>query len=133
MKIGELASRAGTAPRLVRYYEQQGLLAPKREANGYRSYTDEDVDRLSQIVGLVQSGLPTRLVKALLDLQDAAAADHPTCPRTVAELMASELAGIEDRIRCLSQSRDTILDVLVRTEHEALLSEARTGDMVRVE
>ncbi len=130
MKIGELARRAGTAPRLVRYYEQQGLLTPTRQSNGYRSYTEADVDRLSQIVGLVQSGLPTRLVKALLDMQDAAAADHPTCPRTVAELMASELRGLEDRIRCLSQSRDTIRDFLIRTEHEAVLSEARAGEVV---
>lgn len=125
MKIGDLANRAGIAPRLVRYYEQQGLLVPTREPNGYRSYTGADLDRLIQIVELVRSGLPTRLVKALLDMQDAAAAEHPTCPRTVAELLASELLGLEDRIRCLSRSRDTIREFLVRTEHEAVLSEAR--------
>jgi DNA-binding transcriptional MerR regulator len=112
----------------VRYYEQQRLLTPGRETNGYRSYTEADVDRLNQIVGLVQSGLPTRLVRALMDMQDAVAANHPTCPRTVAEQLASELTGIEDRIRCLSRSRDTIRDYLVRTENEAVLSEARARD-----
>ncbi|GEA86479.1 MerR family transcriptional regulator [Cellulomonas cellasea] len=123
MKIGELAARAGVSPRLVRYYEQQELLAPARSANGYRSYTEEHVERVERIAGLVQSGLPTRLVKVLLDMEDAAAAEHPTCPRTVAELLAHELSGLEDRIRCLTRSRDTIREFLVRTEHQAVLSE----------
>ena len=45
MKIGELATRAGVSPRLVRYYEQQQLLAPTRQANGYRAYDEEHVAR----------------------------------------------------------------------------------------
>ncbi|HLS46334.1 MAG TPA: MerR family DNA-binding transcriptional regulator, partial [Ornithinicoccus sp.] len=36
MKIGDVARRTGVAPRLIRYYEQQGLLAADRAANGYR-------------------------------------------------------------------------------------------------
>ncbi|AEG43975.1 MerR family transcriptional regulator [Isoptericola variabilis] len=123
MKIGELAERTGVAPRLVRYYEQQGLLAAPRAANGYREYGEEHVERVRRVAGLVQSGLPTRLVKVLLDMEDARAQARPTCPRQVAELLAAELGGIEDRIACLTRSRDTIRDVLARTEHAALLPE----------
>ena len=123
MKIGELARRAGVSPRLVRYYEQQELLAPTREANGYRSYDEEHVERVIRIAGLVQSGLPTRLVKELLDLDDARAEQRPSCPRTVADMLATELDAIENRIACLSRSRDTIRDYLARTEHAALVSE----------
>jgi DNA-binding transcriptional MerR regulator len=124
VKIGELAERTGVAPRLVRYYEQQGLLTAPRSANGYRDYGEEHVERVRRVAGLVQSGLPTRLVKVLLDMEDARAQAHPTCPRQVAELLANELGGIEDRITCLTRSRDTIREVLARTEHAALLSEA---------
>ncbi len=124
MKIGELAERTRVAPRLVRYYEQQGLLSAPRSANGYRDYGDEHVERVRRVAGLVQAGLPTRLVKVLLDMEDAAAQAMPTCPRQVAELLANELGGIEDRIACLTRSRNTIRDVLSRTEHAALLSEA---------
>lgn len=129
MKIGELAERTGVAPRLVRYYEQQGLLSAPRAANGYRDYGEEHVERLRRVAGLVQAGLPTRVVKVLLEMEDAAAMARPTCPRQVAELLTSELGGIEDRIACLTRSRDTIRDVLARTEHAALLSEraARTA------
>ena len=123
MKIGELAHRAGVSPRLVRYYEQQGLLDPTRQANGYRSYGEEHVERARRIAGLVQSGLPTRLVKELLDLEDAAAEQRPSCPRAVADMLADELDGLEERIACLTRSRNPIRDYLARTEHAAVLSE----------
>ncbi|MFI2104787.1 MerR family transcriptional regulator [Isoptericola sp. NPDC019693] len=124
MKIGEVARRSGVAPRLVRYYEQQGLLVAERAANGYRTYSDDDVERVSRVAGMVRAGIPTRLIKVLLDMEEACADQAPTCPRTVAEMLAAELVGIEDRLACLTRSRDTIRDVLTRTEHAALLSEA---------
>ncbi|MRG59457.1 MerR family transcriptional regulator [Agromyces sp. CFH 90414] len=127
MRIGELARDAGISTRLVRYYEQQGLIAPSRQANGYRSYADDDVDRVARIAGLIQSGLPTKLVKEVMNLEDAVAEARPSCPRAVAERLAAELAGIEERIACLSRSRDTIRDYLARTEHAVVLAEA-AGD-----
>ena len=38
MRISEAARRAGTSPRMLRYYETEGLLAPTRRDNGYRDY-----------------------------------------------------------------------------------------------
>ena len=43
MHIKDLAERAGVTIRAVRYYESRGLIAPRRETNGYRSYDDADV------------------------------------------------------------------------------------------
>lgn len=122
MKIGELAERTEVAPRLIRYYEQQGLLSAERAANGYRTYTEEHVDRVTRVAGLIRAGLPTRLVKVLIEAEEAAARNEPTCPRAVAEQLAAELDGIEERIACLTRSRDTVRDYLVRTEHDALLA-----------
>ncbi|MFC7501800.1 MerR family transcriptional regulator, partial [Nocardioides sp. GCM10030258] len=66
MKIGEVAERTGVAARLIRYYEQQGLVSADRADNGYRSYTEAHVDRVERAAGLIQAGIPTRLVKVLL-------------------------------------------------------------------
>lgn len=123
LKIGEVAARTHVAPRLIRYYEQQGLLSSERASNGYRTYGEEHVERVQRVAGLVQAGIPTRLVKVLLDAEDAAARDEPTCPREVAEQLATELGGIEERITCLTRSRDTIRSYLERTRHEALLQQ----------
>jgi len=108
MRIGELAERTGVAARLIRYYEQQGLLAADRLPNGYRTYGDSHVERIERIAGLVQAGVPTRLVKVLLEAEAACALEQPTCSAEVATLLADELVGLEKRIECLSRSRDTI-------------------------
>ena len=121
MKIGDVAERTQVATRLIRYYEQQGLLTAERSPNGYRSYTEADIARVRRVAGLVQASVPTRLVKVLLDAEDANARDEPTCPVAVAEQLTVELAGLEERIACLSRSRDTIRSYLVRTQHEVLL------------
>lgn len=118
MKIGELAERARVAPRLIRYYEQQGLLSAERAENGYRRYSEADAERLYRVAGLVQAGIPTRLVKVLVDAEDAAARSDASCPRAVAELLVEELDGLDDRIACLTRSRDTIRDFLTRTNNE---------------
>ena len=38
MRIGELSRRTGVPARLLRYYEEQDLMHPERDSNGYRSY-----------------------------------------------------------------------------------------------
>lgn len=118
MKIGELARKVDVAPRLIRYYEQQGLLTAARSENGYRQYSDADAARLQRAAGLVRAGIPTRLVKVLLDAEDAADRTDAACPREVASLLSTELTGLDDRIACLTQSRDTIRRFLARTTDE---------------
>lgn len=124
MRIGELATRTGVTTRLIRYYEQQDLLEADRAANGYRTYTEAHVERVSRVAGLVQAGIPTRLVKILLDAEDAAEREDPTCPREVAQQLATELVGVQARIDCLTRSRDSIRRFLTATQHEVLLREA---------
>ena len=116
MKIGELAERTQVAPRLIRYYEQQGLLSADRADNGYRAYIDAHVDQVIRIAGLVQAGIPTRLVKVLLESEDAAARGEETCPAHVAEELAAALGPIEARISCLTRSRDSIRALLARSQ-----------------
>lgn len=114
MRIGELAERTGVATRLIRYYEQQGLLSADRLPNGYRTYSEAHVERIERVAGLVQAGVPTRLVKVLLEAEAACDLERPTCSAEVATLLADELVGLEKRIACLSRSRDTIRQFLAQ-------------------
>lgn len=66
MKIGELSAKTGVAARMLRYYEEQGLITPRRLSNGYREYDDYRVDRVLKIRGLLDSGVPTRIIGDML-------------------------------------------------------------------
>ena len=125
MRIGELARRTGVAPRLLRYYEQQGLITAQRAENGYREYGEDDVAQVERVAGLVRAGMPTKLVRVVLDIEGIDSAElAATCTRNLAEQLAAELAEIEGRIACLSKSRDTIHRFLTQTQHSAVLSTA---------
>ena len=123
MKIGELARRTGVAPRLLRYYEQQGLITARRADNGYREYSEDDVAQVERVVGLVRAGMPTRLVRVVLDIDGIASAElSATCTRNLAEQLAAELAEIDGRIACLAKSRETIHRFLTQTQHSSVLA-----------
>ena len=49
MRIGELSRRTGVSVRLLRYYEDQGLLAPARLPSGYRDYDGGAVEQVQLI------------------------------------------------------------------------------------
>ena len=65
MRIGELAARTGASVRSLRYYEQQGLLAPDRSLSGQRHFPESAVDRVQLIQQLYAAGLSS---KSILDL-----------------------------------------------------------------
>lgn len=49
MTIKEMEALSGMARANIRYYEQEGLLSPKRTSNGYRDYSQEDLETLMRI------------------------------------------------------------------------------------
>jgi DNA-binding transcriptional MerR regulator len=122
MRIGELAARTGTSRRLLRYYEEQELIAPDRSANGYRDYDERLVDRVLQIRGLLEAGLPTRMIKRILPCLNVPGILH--CPEEATPEMLAALEEERDRmtqrIQFLTRNRDAIasyLDVARSTGH----------------
>ena len=46
MKINEVEAAVGVTKKNIRFYEEEGLISPSREpGNGYRSYSQADVER----------------------------------------------------------------------------------------
>jgi DNA-binding transcriptional MerR regulator len=111
MRIGELSRRTGVPTRLLRYYEEQDLLRPDRAVNGYRDYAETDVRDVRQIRGLLDSGLTTEMIRAILPYLSGPDEIHlpPQCltPRTAA-LLRGEIDRIEARIDCLARNRDRL-------------------------
>ncbi|MFF1922683.1 MerR family transcriptional regulator [Streptomyces sp. NPDC058221] len=118
MLIGELASRAGTTVRAVRYYEQQGLLHPRRAANGYREYDETVVGRVSNIKLLLSLGLTSQDVRAFLPCLGQDIADAPVCAAS-SRVVARRLVQVEEKLAALDVVRTRLVDVLGRADRQA--------------
>ena len=111
MRIGELARRTGISVRMLRYYEQQGLLHPRRTPSGYRDYAAADVSLARQLAQLHASGLKLGVIRPLLPCLRNDRAGFRPCPAAIASLRA-ELAAIDERLAGLRASRALIVELL---------------------
>ncbi|MFT4083183.1 MAG: MerR family transcriptional regulator [Nocardioides sp.] len=115
MKIGELAKATGVSHRMLRYYEQQGLLTAERGKNGYRYYQPDATITVSQIRGLLAAGLPTNVIRDLLPCAQGTAPTLTPCSELIAALR-SELDGLDARIACLQEHRSALRRYLSVTD-----------------
>ncbi len=67
LTIGMIAERSGLAVSAIRYYEEQGLIAPWRNAGGQRRFDRGDLRRLSFVIIAQQCGFTLPQIKAQLD------------------------------------------------------------------
>lgn len=59
MKINEVEALVGVTKKNIRFYEEQGLLSPRRNSeNGYRDYSEAEVETLRRIKLLRKLGVP---------------------------------------------------------------------------
>jgi DNA-binding transcriptional MerR regulator len=86
MRIGELAERAGTSTRTLRYYETQGLLRADRAANGYRRYDEAELTVVTEIRKLLAVGLDLADIRPFVACLRAGNPSGDACPDSVAVL-----------------------------------------------
>lgn len=73
--VGQVAEDFDVTVRTLHYYDEIALVTPsERTTAGYRLYTDEDVQRLAQVVLYRRLGMPLEQIRAVVDGGDAV--DH---------------------------------------------------------
>ena len=96
MKINEVEVLAGIAKKNIRFYEEQGLISPRRNPeNGYRDYADEDVLVLRRIRLLRKLDVPIDEIRLMLS------GSH-----TVGDGMRRHLISLERQQRNLQQAME---------------------------
>lgn len=93
MAIRDLGKLCRVSTRTLRYYEEIGLLKPKRMDNNYRAYDFDAVSRVEMIRSLQRSGMQLDQIKAFL------AAPHP-----IDSALESQKQLLQQEIRQLEQS-----------------------------
>lgn len=111
MNIGNAASESGVTAKTIRYYESIGLIPPATRAeNGYRNYTEFDVETLRFIQHSRRLGFSVKDVGNLLELwgdKDRSSAD-------VKALALEHISEVEQRIKELETIRRTLIDLTDR-------------------
>lgn len=98
---GKFAKLAGVSERTVRYYDQQGLLHPSFVMeNGYRSYTEEDMQKLQKILTLKYLGFSLSEIKTML-IEDNQ--EH------MKELLEMQVALIDQKIQHMNTLKESLL------------------------
>ncbi|MEV5707671.1 MerR family transcriptional regulator [Actinoallomurus sp. NPDC052274] len=115
MRIGELSRRTSVSARLLRYYEEQGLLVPERLPNGYREYAEDAPMIVAQIRGLLDAGLSTDVIRELLPCAEGRTPRLTGCPE-LRGILRQSLDGMQSRIDALTRNRDALLRYLEATE-----------------
>ncbi|MET9828586.1 MerR family transcriptional regulator [Streptomyces sp. NPDC006385] len=111
MRIGELAEATGTTPRALRHYEQAGLIASERAANGYRCYDTTAVVRVRNIRRLVDVGLTLDDVRVFLPCLDGDVTEGPASD-TALRVALDRLAAMDARIAAQAAVRDRLAAAL---------------------
>jgi MerR family copper efflux transcriptional regulator len=113
MNIGEAATRSGVPAKTIRYYEDIALIeSAERSANGYRSYSPEDVHTLRFIARARSLGFTVAQCRDLLTLYR----DRARSSADVKAIAESHMAEIDGKISGLMAMRET-LALLTRKCH----------------
>lgn len=113
MLIREFAEQTGVPPRLLRYYEEQGLLRPARRGNGYRDYDSACVSRVRQIRGLLESGLTTDMIKTVLPCMSATTGLRVKNPEPwFVDQIRQERDRMQAKIECLTKNKAALDEYL---------------------
>lgn len=102
--IGEFSRRTGLGIHTLRYYEQEGLLAPRRDLNNRRRYSDGDAAWAEFILRLKATGMPVRNIKRYANLR--AEGDGTLTERL--EMLEQHRLALSEKIAELQEHQDRL-------------------------
>ncbi len=108
MNISEVGKRAGLPPKTIRFYEEIGLILPRRDTNGYRIFSESDLHRLAFLRRARALGFSVQECRQLLALYN----DETRASADVKALAREHMARIDKQLEELSQMRSTLADLI---------------------
>lgn len=97
--IGEFSKLTNLGIHTLRYYEQEHLITPARDANGRRRYTERDVSWVEFIKRLKETGMPIKEIQYYAKLQ---AEGDPSLPERM-EMLTAHRKDLKAQIETLQE------------------------------
>lgn len=110
MNIGDVAERSGLPAKTIRYYEDIGLIRPRRGGNGYRAFGNADVHKLAFLGRARSLGFSIEECRALLALYE----DEGRASSEVKQVAEEHLEQIDRKIAELQAMRATLAKLIHR-------------------
>ncbi|MBC7283144.1 Cu(I)-responsive transcriptional regulator [Hoeflea sp.] len=105
MNIGEAAKATGISVKMLRYYDEIGLVRPASRAySGYRVYSEKDISMLRFVRRARDLGFQVKQISSLLDLWE----DGSRASADVKSLALSHVRDLEQRRRELDEMIGTL-------------------------
>ena len=104
MNIGAAATQTGLPGKTIRYYEEIGLVTPKRAENGYRVFLETDAHKLHFLSKARSLGFSIDDCRRLLALY----ADSDRASADVKAIALEKVTEIDRKIADLQSLRDTL-------------------------
>ncbi|HHG90758.1 MAG TPA: redox-sensitive transcriptional activator SoxR [Devosia sp.] len=105
LSIGQIAERTGLSVSAIRYYEEQGLVKPERNAGGQRRFEAADIRRLSFVLITQEFGFTIEQIRQQLEKLPE---ERTPNKRDWEKISRSFRHVLDDKIRTLTRLRDTL-------------------------
>lgn len=104
MNIGDVARKSGLPAKTIRYYEDIGLVTPPRSENGYRTFRDIELHKLTFLGRARELGFTIEDCRTLLALYE----DDGRESAQVKRVAEDHLQKIDEKIAQLQSMRGTL-------------------------
>ncbi|USA46276.1 MerR family transcriptional regulator [Acinetobacter sp. C26M] len=111
MNLAKVAKLTQVSPRMLRYYENLGLVQPKRTANNYRDYSQKNIEDIHKIKILNDAGMNLKDIQVLLSCFDLADRRFSLCSVVLSKL-ENELKQVDGQLSKLQRSHDLLKSFL---------------------
>ncbi len=112
MRISEIAQRLNTTIRTLRFYEEQGLVHPKRKPSGTRVYSAANEGRFAALLGLARLGFSLQSLAELAGIRKASATGDEASRKVAARLTEMDFA-LSEYAQAIERQRTDIAKALV--------------------
>lgn len=115
--ISDLVKELNISARSIRYYEELGLISPKRTSGNHRIYAKKEKARLKMILKAKKLGFNLDEITSLLSLYDVDKSEKSQYEEGI-KVAYNHLHDVQNRLKDLKELENSLMDAIEQAEQE---------------